>query len=262
MTMAGYVFTDRVGDTLHAALLGHLADMLDEHSQGVLGLLMRREGMRFLEVGAGASSVPAWAAESAHAEVLAVDLEPDNVPAADGVSVTRLDVAVDPIPFGWDVIHARIVLTHLPNRREVLRRLAGALAPGGMLVVEEFATHWGPHVLRSPDPDAQRLLDAYHAALATVMRIAGTAVDTWADSLPLEMHTAGLINVESSYHARTWCGGEPGCMLSFSMLEHRRDQLIAAGFPQADIGRLRELLLDPRLVIASRPVMTVIGEHR
>lgn len=261
MTMAGYVFS-KLGDTLHAAVLGYLADMLDEHTKGVLGWRMRREGMRFLEIGAGASTVPAWAAESAHAEVLAVDLEPDNVPPADGVSVTRLDVATDPIPSGWDVIHARVVLTHLPNRVEVLRALAGALNPDGVLIVEEFAAHWAPHVLRSPDPDAQRLLDDYHAALATVMRIAGTAVDTWADSLPLEMHNAGLINVEASYHSRTWCGGTPGCMLPFTMLEHRHDQLVAAGFPEADIARLRDLLLDPRLVIAARPLMTVVGEHR
>ncbi|HZM84459.1 MAG TPA: class I SAM-dependent methyltransferase [Candidatus Limnocylindrales bacterium] len=37
----------------------------------------------------------------------------------------------------FDVIHARAVLTHLPERDEVLARLVAALRPGGWLLIED-----------------------------------------------------------------------------------------------------------------------------
>jgi 2-polyprenyl-3-methyl-5-hydroxy-6-metoxy-1,4-benzoquinol methylase len=43
------------------------------------------------------------------------------------------------LPAGrYDLIHARLVLSHLPQRRDVLARLVQALRPGGWLVVEDF----------------------------------------------------------------------------------------------------------------------------
>src|SRR3546814_19995110 len=48
---------------------------------------------------------------------------------------------VDADPFddnGYDLIHARLVLEHLPQREAVVAKLAAALRPGGWLVVQDY----------------------------------------------------------------------------------------------------------------------------
>jgi SAM-dependent methyltransferase len=53
--------------------------------------------------------------------------------------VARHDITADAIPLArYDLIHARLVLSHLPQRRDVLVRLIEALRPGGWLVIEDF----------------------------------------------------------------------------------------------------------------------------
>jgi 2-polyprenyl-3-methyl-5-hydroxy-6-metoxy-1,4-benzoquinol methylase len=50
-----------------------------------------------------------------------------------------LTAGVAPIPSGpFDVVHARLLLFHLPERVEVLARLWDAVAPGGHLVVQDY----------------------------------------------------------------------------------------------------------------------------
>ena len=55
------------------------------------------------------------------------------------VEVRRHDIARDDPPPGvFDLIHARLVLIWIPQRDEALRRMAGALRPGGWLLIEDF----------------------------------------------------------------------------------------------------------------------------
>lgn len=50
------------------------------------------------------------------------------------------DVVRDPPPAnGFDLVHARFVLEHVADPRSVISRLAGALRPGGVLVLEDSA---------------------------------------------------------------------------------------------------------------------------
>lgn len=250
-----YVFADQQGETRHPLLLRHLADMLDDDSRTPLGPHVA-PGVRYLEVGAGASTLPAWAAESG-ATVTAVDIEPHNVPTVAGVVVLGLDIASDPLPGEYDLIHARAVLAHLTNREEVLAKLASALAPGGRLVVTEFAGH-APEVVRSPDPAAPRLLAAYQHALQATMRTAGNS-PTWGTDLSGAMEAAGLGDVDATYWAKQWRGGQAGCLLPHTMLQHRRTALVEAGMVEADVDHLLGLLLDPRLVITNNLMVTVQG---
>jgi SAM-dependent methyltransferase len=70
---------------------------------------------------------------------VATDLDTSWMPPDASFSVERRDVATDPPPAGpFDLVHARLVLTHVPERDEALRRMASALRPGGWLVIEDF----------------------------------------------------------------------------------------------------------------------------
>jgi len=65
-----------------------------------------------------------------------------------------------PVPGGpFDVVYARLLLFHLPQRVAVLRRLWDAVAPGGLLLVQDYDLR-GAHTvptLRSAE-EVQRLL--------------------------------------------------------------------------------------------------------
>lgn len=95
-----------------------------------------RPGWRCLEVGAGSGSVARWLAGQVgpYGHVLATDIDtrwtdPGEFPNLD---VAQHDIAADPMPAdGFDLIHARLVLVHLPARDQVLARLAAALPRPG-----------------------------------------------------------------------------------------------------------------------------------
>src|SRR5262249_55045881 len=58
-----------------------------------------------------------------------------------GVSLVEVrppDVTTDPLPTAqFDLVHTRLVLTHLPERERVLKKMADAVKPGGWILVEE-----------------------------------------------------------------------------------------------------------------------------
>ncbi|OLZ65342.1 hypothetical protein AV521_32160 [Streptomyces sp. IMTB 2501] len=81
-------------------------------------------------------------------EVTVTDLEPRWAASRSRPAHVRLlrhDIVRDPLPGrDYDLVHARLVLLHLPERLSVLRRLVSALRPGGWLVLEEFDCGWTP----------------------------------------------------------------------------------------------------------------------
>ncbi|MFC7639722.1 class I SAM-dependent methyltransferase [Streptosporangium lutulentum] len=146
----------------------YLASMLDGLTGSRLAELGDLTGRRCLEIGAGAGSIAAWLAKRTGPEgrVLATDVNTRHLPLDAGFDVRRHDIVSEPVPEGpWDVIHARLVLVHFPERHDILRRLAAALAPGGALVVEDFENTFRKGVLSAPTPEAEGLLDAYQDSL-------------------------------------------------------------------------------------------------
>ena len=97
-------------------------------------------GWNCLEVGGGGGSVGAWLATRVNpgGHVLVTDIDPRFLESlsASNVVVRRHDISRDPLPeSAFDLVHARLVLIHLPDRNRVLVRMAAALKPGGWLVL-------------------------------------------------------------------------------------------------------------------------------
>jgi SAM-dependent methyltransferase len=258
----GYAFRDRPGGpaTGHHRLLDHLAEMLDPFTRRRLAQAGVRAGARCLEIGAGSGTIAHWLARQAGpgGEVIATDLDPSQIAPHPRVTVLAHDIVTNPVPGRFDVIHARLVLAHLPERHRVLRTLAGALTPGGALVVEEFDASWDRSVLYAPDPDAERLFAAYHRALLTVLRAAG-ADPGWGRRVHHAMRQAGLATVDTEMWSRAWQGGQAGCRLPHAAAGQLRDRLLAAGISAADLDRLRALCLDPRLLVQGNTAVSTIG---
>ncbi len=112
----------------------------DPTTTRLLGALGVGEGWRCWEVGAGGGSIARWLCEQVgeqvgeRGHVLATDLDPRFLDTSDqpNLAVQRHDVVADPLPAEpFDLVHARLVLMHLPARERVLERLVATLKPGG-----------------------------------------------------------------------------------------------------------------------------------
>ncbi|MFG2007383.1 class I SAM-dependent methyltransferase [Spirillospora sp. NPDC048911] len=123
--------------------------LLEEHLDPVtLRVLDARaadlpDSARCLELGAGAGSVTRWLAGRFPAgTVTAVDIDVRNLDPdwAPNLEVREGDIRVLDFPEeSFDLVHARALLMHLPEREDVVKRLASWLAPGGWLVLEDIA---------------------------------------------------------------------------------------------------------------------------
>ena len=110
-------------------------------------------GWHCLEVGGGGGSIARWLSavigDTGRVAVTDIDTHFLEDLKSPNLEVCRHDITRDPLPeAAFDLVHTRMVLIHLPERDAVLRRLAGALKPGGWLVCEEFDA-----ASASPNPD-------------------------------------------------------------------------------------------------------------
>jgi SAM-dependent methyltransferase len=176
--------------------------------------------------------------------------------------VLRHDLSTEPVPEGpWDVIHARMVLLHLPRRREILHRLAAALAPGGALVVEDFETTFRKSVLAAPTPAAAALVDTYHRVLVEHVLPAHGNDPTWAGQVHAAMLAEGLTGLDTVVHARSWPGGTAGALLIGANIAQARADFLAAGMTDAELDELQRLVTDPRLVVRAPLTYSTIGRR-
>ncbi|MFC8239789.1 class I SAM-dependent methyltransferase [Streptomyces chartreusis] len=132
---------EKYGETLFALdqdeeiRLRLLAQVFDPLCHRTLASLGVARDARCLEVGAGSGSVAQWfCGQAPDGEVIATDLDLRFLERVQEPRLRRLvhDVTTDPFPDGsFDVIHARLVLSHLPQRDAVMRRMLRWLRPGG-----------------------------------------------------------------------------------------------------------------------------------
>ncbi|MBW4700577.1 MULTISPECIES: class I SAM-dependent methyltransferase [unclassified Micromonospora] len=255
MSTKGYAF-DNASDQA-GAHHDALADLLDGPTRAALGQWGDLTGRRCLEVAAGAGSVALWLAERA-AEVVATDVAPQHVPPHPRLVVHRQDVVTDQPPGTFDLVHARLLLGHLPRREEALRRMVAALAPGGVLLIGEFALPPGDFVSSAPDDATADLLTRYLAAHTAAL--VGSGLDlAWAQRAPAAFAAAGLVEVDSRTTTGRWRGGGPGCRLLRAGIPQLRGSLLAHGLTDADLTATIEAFADPRVVVEGFHFVQISG---
>ena len=119
--------------TLDAITIGHL-----ERLAFVNGAAPRR----CLEMGAGGGSIARWLGErvAPGGTVVAADVDTHFlVGLPPTVEVRQVDLTADALePLHYDVVHCRLLLLHLAEPMAALQKLADSVAPGGVLLVEEW----------------------------------------------------------------------------------------------------------------------------
>jgi SAM-dependent methyltransferase len=219
-------------------------------------------GWRCWEVGAGGPSVPSWLAARVGpaGHVLATDIDVSWLTAAAdaGYEVRRHDVGVEPPPGGgFDLIHARLVLVHVPQRAAALAAVVSALRPGGWLLVEEADPMMQPLVCPDESGPAQRLANKLKRDFRTLMAQRGVDL-SYGRTLPRLLRGAGLVDIEAdAYFPMT---GIACNMLEQATVEQIRDRLVAADLATDEeinqhLGNVAAGLLD----LATSPMISAWG---
>jgi SAM-dependent methyltransferase len=221
------------------------------------------EGWQCLELGGGGGSITAWLAArvGSTGRVLVTDIDPRFLEPlrAPNVDVQRHNIVTDPLPeAAFDLIHARLVLIHVPEREHVLARLVAALKPGGWLVDEEFDS---ASLLPDSAVNPGEVLLETQKAVMRMLDDRGVE-RRWGRLLFGRLRALGLTDVNAEARMFMWHSGSPGALMMRANFEQLGGALMDGGYIteqefDRDIARLR----DPDFMTPSPIMWTAWGRR-
>jgi SAM-dependent methyltransferase len=222
------------------------------------------EGWSCWEVGAGGPSVAGWmqARVGAAGRVLATDIDISWIDehGSAGFEVRHHDVAHDlPPEDGFDLIHARLVLIHVPARDEALRRIASTLRPGGWLLIEDFDMDLQPLRCLDQESPAGRLANKIHDGLRELLVQRGAA-ESFGRTLPSRFRELGLEDVAADAYFPV---SLPASMaLSYANVSQLRERLIERGLAtQNEIDRYLSAAASGDIDVVTPPLVSAWGRR-
>ncbi|MGH3346380.1 MAG: class I SAM-dependent methyltransferase [Nocardioides sp.] len=223
-----------------------------------------RPGWRCLEVGAGAGSIAEWLGHRVGdaGSVTATDIDTGLIDVrGSNIEVLRHDIVCDPLPeAAFDLVHSRLVLLHLPERRRALHQIWHALKPGGWLVLDEFDCTWLP-VLASPAPESERLFATVVGTLHRVLADAG-ADPGWGAHAYQALVETGFVDLDVRGFSEAWRGGSVGAHLHRANIRQTADRLLATGVvTEQDLADFLLLVEDPGFTVSSYLMLTTSGRR-
>jgi len=256
-----YVFDNAHGEARER--FPALSDLYDDETIRSLQAVGLAPGWQCLEVAAGGGSIAQWLAAKVgtSGRVLATDLDARFLEslADPAIEVRRHDVVRDPLPdSAFDIVHARLILVHLPERELALAKMVGALKPGGWLVCEEFDS------LSMPADPALHPTECALKAQAAMQRVmaARGANTRYGRDLAARMRAHGLVDIHADGRMTMWQGGSAGARLFRANFEQLRDELLQIGLlTQAELDDDLAHLDDPRTLFPSPVMWTVRGRR-
>jgi ubiquinone/menaquinone biosynthesis C-methylase UbiE len=247
-----------------------IEQIYDAQTIGYLEALDIAVGGRYLEVGAGGGSIARWLAERVGPEgqVVATDIDTRLLAGlADlrvpNLEVQRHDIGKEELPEqSFDLIHARLVLIHVPERQAALARLVAALKSGGWLVIEDF-----DHELI--EDRAFPVRNTAHAALLQKMVqvlprvMAARGHETgWGRRLYTRLHEHGLVEVGMEGRLVVANSTSPGAQTYRGFFERTRAEAVAAGLvTDQEVETFQVLFDDPEFTCTLPIMMSVWGRR-
>jgi SAM-dependent methyltransferase len=222
------------------------------------------DGWSCLEVGAGSGSIARRLAELAGPDghVVATDIDPRWIDAGySNIGVRRHDIVADELERNtFDLAHARLVLSHLPDRDRALGRMIESLKLGGWLLIEDFDAHWlAPLAMGEPAEIA--LADKVVRAFRLVLERSGVVLGYGRRCSSL-LRDRGLIGVHVDAHMEIAAGGSPGARLMRSNVEQLSERLAGLGLvSRRDLRCYCELLENPDFSFSLPPMVCGRGRR-
>ncbi len=230
--------------------LRSLQEQLDPVSTAILAGRELPASPRFLELGAGAGSIARWMAErhpSGHVTAVDIDVRYLDAGWAPNLDVREGDVRMLDFPAdSFDLIHARTLLMHLPEREEIIKQASTWLAPNGWLVLEDIATF---PFDSSPHPEWRKVKDA----LVVLLERQGGDFGWARRRQPAVLADIGLADIGMSVNVFTIGDGGPAERFWRAFLTQVRPVL-------SDQGLLTSDELDTALALLDRPEFVTTSE--
>jgi SAM-dependent methyltransferase len=244
------------------ARLQAVEDLLDDGSIRMLQRLGVAPGWHCLEVGAGGGSIATWLAEAVTpgGHVVATDLTTQHLSTRTNavLEVRQHNIVTDPLEADrFHLIHARLVLEHIPERDQVLPKLVRALRPGGWLVVEDVDYISGVPI----SPFGAREHEHTQSVRLQLFQELGVN-HTWGRCVPAKLRQVGLTEVGNE--GRVWImeGGSAGARWFKLSLAHLRPRLLQSGkLTDDEIARMLQLFDDPRWSAFSPIILAAWGRR-
>jgi SAM-dependent methyltransferase len=215
-----------------AQRLGLLEAVFDPGTIRHLDLIGVGEGWRCLEAGAGSGSIADWLSRrvgpSGH--VLATDINTRwlDALASPNLEVRRHDIVADALPErGFDLIHARALLCHLPGRDRALDGMLTALKPGGWLLIEE-PDYVSELLVSYVDAGAPEVFRKVIEARANFNQLRGFDA-FYGRKVFNELRVRGMVNVSAEGRMNVCAGGEPMSRFVQVSFEQMQSELLARG---------------------------------
>ncbi|MFU8874311.1 methyltransferase domain-containing protein [Micromonospora sp. SL4-19] len=206
--------------------------------------------------------MPSWLAERVGpaGHVLATDIDVSWMTADAHYEVRCHDVGADPPPGeGFDLVHARLVLVHVPQRAAALAAMASALRPGGWLLLEEADPMMQPLVCPDESGPAQQLANKLKRDFRTLMAQRGVDL-SYGRTLPRLLRDAGLADVEAD--AFFPMSGAACALLEQATVRQIRDRLITAGLSTDDeVDQHLHNIATGLLDLATSPMISAWGRR-
>jgi SAM-dependent methyltransferase len=210
-----------------------IESLWDPGTQALFDELGVGPGWRCLEVGAGGGSLLNWMTARG-ASVVAMDIDTRFIEslASDTIDVRRVDIRTDELPQQeFDLVHARLVLEHLADRRQILDRLVATLRPGGWMVIEDY--DWTAFGFQGGFQGDGAQLDRVTDATLGFMERAGFERN-YGRRVVGDLAAAGLTDVRGEGRARVIDSGSPGFDFFRLSFESLRGVVVEAGLISAE----------------------------
>ncbi|GHF89179.1 methyltransferase domain-containing protein [Streptomyces griseosporeus] len=256
----GYLLDNRQSEA--AERFNAFADLFDPTTFRHLAALGIGPGWRCWEVGAGGTSVVSWLAKKVGptGKVLATDIDTSRLAAAarPPVEVRVHDVgAQEPPAEGFDLVHARLVLVHVPDRERALASMVRALRPGGRLLVEDADPALQPLVCPDESGPEQQLANRLRHGFRTLLAQRGADL-SYGRRLPRLLREAGLRRVEADAYFPL---ASPACVaLESATIRQVRARLVTAGLAtDEEIDRHLSNIASGSMDLATAPMISAWG---
>jgi SAM-dependent methyltransferase len=249
-----YVYDQGFAD--ERARISGMEALWDPGTRALLDELGIGNGWKCLEVGAGGGSMVEWmAGRGAHVTAIDIDTRFIESLASDAIEVRRVDLRTDELPQAeFDLVHARLVLEHLNDRRQILDGLAATLRAGGWIVIEDY--DWSCFGFEGDDPEVARVAEA----ILGFMQQAGFERD-YGRRVVAEIADAGFVDVRGEGRVRIIDSTSPGFDFFRLSFESLRGAVVEAGMLSAEEAEAASARFGEEMRVWTPLMMAGIGRR-
>jgi SAM-dependent methyltransferase len=208
--------------------------------------------------------MPLLLAEQVGSDGLVVATDIDVVWAetarSSNVHVIKHNVVTEQPPgVSFDLIHARLVLVHVPERARALHNIVRALKPGGWLLIEDADPNLQPLACIIENSPAEVLINKLRRGFRELMQRRGVDL-SYGRTLPRTLRDAGLEDVMADAYFPI---GQPECQaLERATVSMLAAQMITAQLAsEVEIQTCLNYLDSQKLDIATAPMISAWGRR-